>query len=173
MDLTYIFGGWHAVARIAFIAAGGFITLIVLLRVGGWRRLTQMNVFDFVVAVTLGSAFGRAITAREVGILDVFVAFAVLVGMQQAFAWLQRSSDGFGRFVRPPPVLVYHRGKVLDEALSATGLREIELLQAARREGLGSLAEAEALIVEPDGSVSVVLADKAGDGSAIRRLVEG
>lgn len=172
MEPTYIFGGWNAIARIAFIAAGGFITLIVLLRVGGWRRLTRMNVFDFVVTVTLGSAFGRALTAREVGIVDAFTAFAVLIGMQQAFAWLQRRSDGFARFVRPPPVLVYHRGEIVDQALRATGLREVELLQAARQHGLGSLEEAEVVVLEPDGSFSVVLSDKAGDGSAFRRLAD-
>jgi uncharacterized membrane protein YcaP (DUF421 family) len=70
VETTYWFGGWDALARIALVATCGYLALVALLRVGGWRRLTRMRLFDFVVAVTIGSAFGRILTAREVGVVD-------------------------------------------------------------------------------------------------------
>jgi ribose/xylose/arabinose/galactoside ABC-type transport system permease subunit len=41
--------------------------------------VSRMTPFDFVITVTLGSAFGRVLTAQEVALVEVFVAFGLLV----------------------------------------------------------------------------------------------
>jgi uncharacterized membrane protein YcaP (DUF421 family) len=172
MEPTFLFGGWEAIARIAFITTGGYIALVILLRVAGWRRLTQMSGFDFIVAVTIGSAFGRMLTAREVGLLDAVVTFTVLLMLQQAVAWLQQRSPRFGSLIRAKPVLVCYQGRILEDVLSEQRLREAELMQAVRAQGLGSVAEAEAIVLEPDGSFSVVQRNTAGDGSAVTGITQ-
>jgi uncharacterized membrane protein YcaP (DUF421 family) len=167
MEPTFLFGGWEAIARIAFITTGGYVALIILLRVAGWRRLTQMSGFDFIVAVTIGSAFGRMLTAREVGLIDALATFTVLLMLQQAVAWLQQRSSRVSSLIRARPILVWYQGRILADVLSEQRLREAELMQAVRAQGLGSMAEAEAIVLEPDGSFSVVQRNTAGDGSAI------
>jgi uncharacterized membrane protein YcaP (DUF421 family) len=122
--------------------------------------------------VTIGSAFGRMLTAREVGLVDALATFTVLLMLQQAVAWLQQRSSRFGSLIRAKPVLVCYRGRILDDVLSDQRLREAELLQAVRAEGLGSIAEAEAIVLEPDGSFSVVQRSTAGDGSAITGIAD-
>jgi uncharacterized membrane protein YcaP (DUF421 family) len=168
VETTYWFGGWDALARIALVATCGYLALVALLRVGGWRRLTRMRLFDFVVAVTIGSAFGRILTAREVGVVDAAFTFAMLIALQQAAAWLQFRSTRAARLMRPPPALLYYRGEMMDRTLRRERVRQAELLQAARAEGFGSLDGVEAIVLEPDGEFSVIGSARAGDGESIR-----
>jgi uncharacterized membrane protein YcaP (DUF421 family) len=166
VETTYWFGGWDAIARIVVITTGGYIAMILVLRVGGWRRLTKMRLYDFIIAVTIGSAFGRMLTAREVGVVDAFVVFSVLVG-------LQHRSTHFARLVTPDPVLVYYRGTMMADSMKRARVREAELLQAARERGFGALNELEAVVLEPDGEFSVIATSKVGDGSAVRKVASG
>jgi uncharacterized membrane protein YcaP (DUF421 family) len=173
METTFWFGGWDAIARIVVITTGGYIAMLLVLRVGGWRRLTKMRLYDFIVAVTIGSAFGRMLTAREVGVVDAFVVFAMLIGLQQIAAWLQHRSTRFARLIAPDPALVFYRGEIMADTMKRERVREAELLQAARAEGYGSLSEVEAIVLEPDGDFSVIPRSQTGDGAAIRKVASG
>jgi uncharacterized membrane protein YcaP (DUF421 family) len=172
VELTYWFGGWDAIARIALVAACGYVAMLVLLRVGGRRRLTEMRLFDFILAVTIGSAFGRALTAREVGVVDTAFTFAVLIMLQQIGAWLQYRVPIAARLMGRSPVLLYYRGQLQKEALAQERIREAEVLQAVRAQGLGSLQDVEVAVLEPDGTVSVIRRDALGDGAAVRIITD-
>jgi uncharacterized membrane protein YcaP (DUF421 family) len=78
-DVTFLSNGWVPVARVLFITVTGYLTLLVLLRLSGQRTLAQMSALDLVITVTIGSAFGRVITAREVAVVEVVAAFGALV----------------------------------------------------------------------------------------------
>lgn len=173
VETTYWFGGWDAILRIIVITTCGYVAMIVLLRYAGWRRLTRMRLFDFIVAVTIGSAFGRMLTAREVGVVDAIVVFATLILLQQLGAWVQRSSRRLSPLMSPPPVLVYFRGQVMEDALRRHRLQHAELLQAVREEGIGSLTDVHAIVLEPSGEFSVIAASKMGDGSAVQPVRDG
>lgn len=172
MELNYWFGGWDAILRIALISTFGYLSLIAVLRVGGWRRLTRMRLFDFLITVTIGSAFGRMLTAQEVGIVDAAFTFSMLILLQQVIARLQYRSTRFASLISPPPRLLFYRGDFVREGLKHEGLREAEVEQAARQAGLGSLSEVEAVVLEPFGEFSVIPRSDTGDGSTIRHVVE-
>jgi uncharacterized membrane protein YcaP (DUF421 family) len=172
VETIFWFGGWEALARIAVISTFGYISLIAILRLGGWRRLTRMRLFDFIVTVTIGSAFGRMLTAREVGVADAAFTFAMLILLQQAAARVQHRSDRVAAIISPPPRLLFYRGEFVKDALKREGLREAEVEQAARQAGLGSLSEVEAVVLEPFGEFSVIPRSDAGDGSTIRHVLE-
>jgi uncharacterized membrane protein YcaP (DUF421 family) len=173
VELTYWFGGWDAIARIALVASCGYVAMLLLLRVGGRRRLTEMRLFDFILAITIGSAFGRALTAREVGVVDAAFTFAVLILLQQIGAWLQHRVPAAAGLMGRSPVLLYYRGHLQRDALSQERIREAEVLQAVRSQGLGSLQDVEAVVLEPDGTFSVIRLDALGDGAAVRIITDG
>jgi uncharacterized membrane protein YcaP (DUF421 family) len=172
VETIYWFGGWEAIGRIAVIATFGYVSLIAVLRLGGWRRLTRMRLFDFIITVTIGSAFGRMLTAQEVGVADAAFTFAMLVLLQQVVARLQHRSDRIAAIISPPPRLLFYRGDFVKDALKHEGLRREEVEQAARQAGLGSLSEVEAVVLEPFGEFSVIPKSDAGDGSTIRHVAE-
>jgi uncharacterized membrane protein YcaP (DUF421 family) len=159
---------WSVVLRILLVGVAAYATLVVLLRVSGKRTLGKLNAFDFVTTVAIGSVLATAVLDPQTTWMAALTAMAVLVGAQfvvaQVTTWLPR-----GRwFVNASPTLVVRDGQVLDEQLRQVRLTRGELDQAVRAAGQGSLALVAAVVLEPDGSLSVVPSSALGDGSSLR-----
>ncbi|CAN5844762.1 hypothetical protein BH23ACT2_BH23ACT2_05350 [soil metagenome] len=166
-DVTFFWGGWEPLVRIVLVATLGYVWLLVLVRSTGQRTLAKMTPLDFIISITLGSAFGRVITARDVAVSEVGVAFVVLVVLQWAAAYVRGRSRWITRLIDVEPALLYHRGQILHGAMRRHRITEKDLLGAARQNGMGALAEAEVILLEPGGEFAVIGPDQLGDSSAI------
>jgi uncharacterized membrane protein YcaP (DUF421 family) len=166
-DVSFFWGSWEPLVRIALVTTLGYLWLVLLVSRSGPRTLTTMTPFDFVITVTLGSAFGRVITAQDVPVSEVVLAFAVLVALQWVAAFARARSKGVTRLLDAEPTLLYHRGEVLPDAMRRHRITEKDLVGAARQHGMGDLAEAEAIVLEPSGGFAVIGPDQIGDSSAI------
>jgi uncharacterized membrane protein YcaP (DUF421 family) len=167
VEPVFFFGGWEPIARVLVVATLGYAALVVLLRVSGKRTLARLNSFDFIITVTIGASFGRVLTARGTSLAEAVAAFAALVTLQYVVTSVQVRSPRFARLLTAPPTLLYYQGQFLHGAMRAHRVTEAELEAVARLKGLGSLQEAEALVMESDGRFAVVKASSAGDGSAL------
>jgi uncharacterized membrane protein YcaP (DUF421 family) len=171
-DVQFLWDGWEPLARILVVGTLGYVWLVMLLRTTGPRNLAKMTPFDFVIAVTLGSAFGRVLTAQEVAVSDAVVAFALLVALQWLLANLRARSKAFAKLVDTGPTLLYHRGRPLPDALRRHRLKEADLHSAAREQGMGSLQDVEAIVLQADGTFAVIGTSAMGDGSSVRPFVQ-
>ncbi|HMO12357.1 MAG TPA: DUF421 domain-containing protein [Actinotalea sp.] len=170
-DVSVVWGGWEPIARIAVVGTLGYAWLVILLRGTGPRNMAKMTPFDFVVTVTLGSAFGRVLTATEVSISEAAVTFALLIGLQWLLAEARVRSARVKSLVDVRPTLLFHRGQVVAEGLRRHRLTETDLHSAARENGLGSLEEVEAMILQSDGTFAVISRSAMGDGSSVHPYV--
>jgi uncharacterized membrane protein YcaP (DUF421 family) len=169
-DITYFWNGHEPVIRVLFIALAGYVTLLALLRLSGQRTLAQMTAMDLVITVTLGSAFGRVITAREVALVEVLAAFGALVLLQWLVAQFWGRARRLRRSVAVWPTLVFYDGEPIREALARHRLLEDDLYTAARQQGMGSLEDVQAVIFEANGAFTVLSKSQYGDGSAVDSL---
>lgn len=170
--VVFWYGGWEPILRILVVGTLGYLALVVLLRVSGKRTLARMNAFDFVITVAIGAAFGRVLTARQVALAEAVTAFAVLVVLQLVVTSIQVRSKRVDRLLTAAPRLLCYRGRLLDDALRAERVTAEELQGVARLKGLGSLAEAEAVVMETDGRFSVIRREDRGDGSTLGSVRE-
>lgn len=169
-DVTFLFGSWTAVIRVVFMSVAGYVTLLLLLRVSGQRTLSQLTAFDMVITVTVGSAFGRVITARDVALVEVIAAFGSLVLLQWIVANLWGRLPSIRSRLSPTPALLYYDGEIVWSQMRRTHLREDDLLWAARQEGLGTLDDVQAILLEGNGGMSVLTAASFGDGRVLQEL---
>lgn len=132
-----------------------------------------MTPLDFVVAVTLGSAFGRTVTAVDVPASQAVAALVLLVGLQWLLATVRYRGGWMRRAVDSPPVLLWYDGALVQESLRRHRMTEADVHTAAREAGHGSLAGLQAVILQQDGSLGVITADGMGDGSTVLPYVEG
>ncbi|PPK97998.1 hypothetical protein CLV92_102149 [Kineococcus xinjiangensis] len=160
-------GGWDPVVRLLVVGTLGYVWLVGVLRVTGPRNLAKMTPFDFVLTVTLGSAYGRVLTATEVPLVVALLALTLLVALQWAFAALRRRSSGFRRLVDTGPVLLFHDGEFVEPAMRRHRFLESDVHSAARENGLGSLDDVAAVVLQADGSFAVIQRSSMGDASAV------
>jgi uncharacterized membrane protein YcaP (DUF421 family) len=166
-EVMFFHDSWEAVGRVVFITTTGYLALMALLRVTGQRTMSQMSGFDLIVGVTIGSAFGRVITATEVALTEALTAFVVLIGLQWIVATAYQRIPALRRIVVNGPALLYLDGEVVERGMRQNRLRREDLLTAVRQQGMGSLDEARAIVLESDGSFTVISGSQLGDGSAL------
>ncbi|PRC48412.1 DUF421 domain-containing protein, partial [Mycobacterium sp. ITM-2017-0098] len=65
------------------------------------------------------------------------------------------------------PTLLLSQGRFLDDALKAQRVSVDEIRQVIRSSGHGDVSKVAAVVLESDGSLSVITSDKAGDWSAL------
>ncbi len=150
------FQGWAGLGRVVVVGALAYVALVLLLRVSGKRTLSKMNAFDLVVTVALGSTLATILLSGDVALAEGLAAFALLVALQFVITWLSVRSETVSRFVKNEPALLLYRGNFLRDALRRERVAEPEVLAALRSQGVAALDEVEAVVLETDGTFSVV-----------------
>lgn len=153
---AYVFDGWDPLWRDGLITVVSYVALLLLLRLVGQRALAKLKVFDFIVIVALGATFGRALTAKDVTLVEALVVPALLVGLQYLFATMTARWPLAARLFTQKPVLVYFQGETLPGVLHRHRLTRTDLLEAAQEHGLAGLEEVGAIILEGTGTLAVI-----------------
>ena len=153
-----MFDSWLGILRVLIVGPLAYVSLVVLLRVSGKRTLAKLNAFDLVVTIALGSTFATVLLSKSVPLAEGVTGMIVLVALQYAVAWLSVRSSTISGLVKAEPSLVMRDGAYLDAALKAQRLTHGEILAALRAAGLAGPEGVASVILETDGSLSVVKA---------------
>ncbi len=171
LTMDMFFQGWSGLGRVLVVGLCAYAGLVLMLRISGKRTLSKMNAFDFVVTVALGSTLATVFLSKDVALAEGVMAMGLLIILQWLVAWLAVRSATWRGFIKSEPRLLALRGDLIEGALRGERISPEEVRSAVRSAGHGSLAETEAVVLETDGSFSVIEAtEKRRDASALRRL---
>ena len=149
-----------------------YISIITILRISGKRTLAKMNAFDFVITVALGSAYGRILTAKQVSLAEAITTFALLAILQFVVSKLENKSKWFYQLVTSQPTLLYYRGQFMESAMRKQRVRKDSLLGTVRQNKFSSLEQVEAIILETDGSFSVLRKQEDTDQTTYKSIIQ-
>ncbi|MEU7567590.1 YetF domain-containing protein [Streptomyces fradiae] len=161
------FDSWSDALRVGVMALLAYAALIVTLRTAGKRTLAKMNAFDLVVTVALGSTLATILLNGQVSLLEGVLALVLLVALQFVSAWGAVRWSAARRLLKSRPTLLLHRGRMLPEAMEGQRVTAGEVRQAVRAQGIGGLEEVHAVVLETDGSFSVIPRAQAGSADAL------
>ncbi len=164
------FDGWEAVVRTVVVGVLAYAILVAVLRTTGKRTLAKMNAFDLVVTVAIGSTLATILLNEEVALAEGATAFLVLALLQYAVATGTVRSPKLRSLVKSTPHALVLDGQHVPGALADERVTPEEINAALRSAGLGDIGLAAAVVLETDGSFSVVPREQAGDGSALADL---
>ncbi len=165
MHVESFFDSWDGLLRIIVIGTIAYVALVTVLRISGKRTLSKMNAFDLVVTVALGSTLATVILSKDVALAEGVLALVLLVALQLIVSWSSVRSKTISRLVKSEPALVYYRGEFLREQMHRARVVEDEVLAAMREQGQASLGDVEAVVLETDGTMSVVMPGGPGRSS--------
>lgn len=151
-----LFQDWSALARTIVVGVLAYLSLLVFLRVSGRRTLSKMNAFDFVVTVALGSTLATILLNRNVALAEGATALALLIVLQFVITWTSVRAAWVRRLVTGDPILLFYRGATLPGAMRRSRVTEDEVRAAVRGASIASMDDVEAVVLETDGSFSVL-----------------
>jgi uncharacterized membrane protein YcaP (DUF421 family) len=163
--MAVLFQDWTRLLVLIATAVIAYLVLIAVLRAAGKRTLSKLNVFDFIVTVALGSTLATVILSREIPLVEGVTALVLLVGLQYLVAKLSRRWTRLRRMVKSVPTVLLYEGVVCEDALTRERLTRKELAQVARQHGYASFSDVACVVLETDGTFSVLT--RLGDKSAL------
>lgn len=153
---NFIAGELNDYIRILISAAIMYAGTILLIRLSGKRSTSQMNNFDWVVTVAMGSITGSGIILDNVEVGEALLAVASLLGFQ----WLLTAGilrhEWLASLVKAEPTLLVDDGRFLDHAMRRERITRQEVLSSVRHKGYASLEDVRCVILEPDADFSVI-----------------
>jgi uncharacterized membrane protein YcaP (DUF421 family) len=159
VGLNWVYLGWRFPLRALTTSILMFVTLLVVVRLGGKRTLTKMNVFDFVFSVAIGSTVAATIMSHDVTYVEGAIAVAAFAGMQILAGTVSSRWSRIDTIINGRPSLVMRDGKFLHKCLHREKISQEEVLCALRLHSISRFEEVAAVVVETDGQFSVLRHD--------------
>lgn len=148
---------WEVVARVAVTTGLFYLTIFAVLRIAGRRTLAQFSAFDYVVTIAMGSLLAGTALSPSTTFAQGVTALIVLIGLQLLIGWLRQRSGPARRLLDFQPQEIGRDGRL---SLSSNPLRaqltEDEVRSLLREKGIFDVEDARLVILEPNGSISVL-----------------
>lgn len=151
-----IFQDWSGIARTIVVGTLAYLALVISLRVSGKRTLAKLNAFDLVVTVAIGSTLATVLLSEDVALAEGVTALLLLIALQYVVTTLSVRSRSFARVVRSEPSLLLRNGDPIPGAMRKARVTRAELETVVRTQGYQELTGVAAVILESDGSFSVI-----------------
>lgn len=163
-----LFNSWERLLQAAILGVLTYLSLVMILRLYGKRTLSQMNIFEFVVTVALGSIAASTILNSSVALAEGVVAIFVLSGMQFVMSWSSARSNRVQAVIKANPRLLFYQGEFLSEAMLSERVTREEILYGIRQAGIADLNDVAAVVMETNGQLSVIQRSDDGDVSTLQ-----
>lgn len=145
----------------ALRAATIYAFLLVIFRIAGRRTLSQMTSFDFVLLLVISEAASNALLGDDFSITNGLLIITFLVAIDVSLSMLKGKSARFAKAIDGIPMIIVDRGAPLRQRMKRARVDEDDVLEAARKtQGLESLSQIKYAVLEIDGVISIIPAEK-------------
>ncbi len=154
--MEMFFQGWEGIVRTLVVGFLAYLSLVSILRISGKRTLAKLNAFDLVVTVALGSILASILVQKSVPLTDGITALVLLIGLQYLVTATSVRWEAFARGVRASPSLLVRNGEFCRGTMRRERVTEPEILSAVRASGASGVEDTAAVVLESDGTISVI-----------------
>lgn len=133
-----------------------YLGIWAFVRIFGKRTLANLNAFDLLVTVAVGSTAATVVVDSSISYAAGAAAIAFPLVAQYVVASVASRSNRAERFIKAQPSMLLWDGKVLQDMLEHEMITEHEIDRAVRKAGLSTLREVQAVVLEVDGELSVI-----------------
>ena len=151
-----------SLGEIAVSALLFYFLILAMVRVVGKRSTAQFNSFDWIINITVGSLAASGILLRNVPFHNAAAAIVVIMLGQFILTKLVLRFDWVARMVKARPTLLTHKGRYLEQAMEKTRVSREEIRARLRAEGLIDIDDTNWVVLETDGSLTVIPVQDAG-----------
>ncbi len=150
-------------------AAIVYVLFLAALRVFGKREIGQFTLFDLALILLAANALQPAMTGPDTSITGGLIIVATIFILNLVVARLRERYPAVRRLLEPQPTVLARDGAWISTALDHEGIDLTDAEAALREHGVERVDEARLVVLEEDGSISVVASDGSTRGRRVRR----
>lgn len=147
---------WNSTLRILISAFIAYAAIIIYIRILGKRSTSEMNNFDWIVTVSLGSIMASSVVLKDVSVPEGMLSILTLLLLQYLVTKIMYYSDLFRETVKSTPRLLFFKGEFIEENMENERVLKPEVYAAIRKKGLKSVEQVYAVVLETNAKISVI-----------------
>lgn len=136
------------------------LVLLVLTELMGQKQLSQMNAFDYVTGITIGSIAAEMATELDKSPAVGIVSMGVYAFLGIGFSYLGRKSLKLRRKLNGRIYVLMENGRLNKEMFEKAHLDLSDFLMLARIQGFFDPSALETVLMEPNGTLSFLPKEK-------------
>lgn len=136
------------------------IILFFITKLIGKKQVSQLNLFDYIVGITIGSIAADISLDLEKDLIAGIVSLLLYGIIAYIIAKATIKSITLRRFITGVPTILMENGKIIESGLKKSKLDINDFLAEARTQGYFDLNEIDTAIMEINGSISFLLKEK-------------
>lgn len=130
------------------------ITLFIVTKLIGRKQISQLNIFDFIIGITIGNIAAEMAVNKEVDLVGGIVAILIYAFSSLLVSFVTSKSIKARRFFTGVPIIVVENGKLLEDSLKKIHFDINDFLEECRVSGYFDLSQIEYAIMESNGQIS-------------------
>ncbi len=146
-----------------------YIFIILAIRLFGKNELAQLSVTDFVFILLISNSVQNAMVGTDSSIPGGIAAALGLFVTNYIFKLLLSRSTFFSKMVQGEKIVLVVDGKVLKAGLKQSMMSEEELEMSIREHGVKDIKDADLVVLEVDGNITVLSKDFAHKSTRRRK----
>ena len=140
-----------------FITAPISLTVLFLLaKLMGNKQMSELNMFDYINGITIGSIAAELATGEFTDIYDGVMAMVIYSLIAIMLTFLSQKSLLLRRFITGKSIIIYDNGKIYNKNLSTAKIDINEILVMCRSKGYFNFDEIQTVILESNGQLSIL-----------------
>jgi uncharacterized membrane protein YcaP (DUF421 family) len=136
-----------------------YLFIIAAIRLFGKKELAQLSVVDLVFILLISNSVQNAMVGSDTTLPGGMAAALGLFIANYLFKCLLRNSAWLSKAVQGEKIVLVHDGVILKKGMQEAMMSHDELERAVREHGVSSIGEANLVILEVDGNISVLSKD--------------
>lgn len=130
------------------------IVLFIITELMGKKQISQLNLFDYIVGISIGSIAASFSVDDSIDYLDGILSIVIYGGVATFISFLTTKSIVLRRFFTGTPLVLMNQGKFNYKNLKKSKLDVNDFLQFARENGYYDITQINCAIFETSGKVS-------------------
>lgn len=134
-----------------------YAAVILAVRLMGKRQISELDPSELVITILISDL--AAVPMQDLGIplIAGLVPIAALIIVEIAMSALSLHSRGFRRLLNGQPAILIRKGQLDIAKLRQLRLTTDEVVETLRKQNVASVADVKYGVLEPDGTLTVVL----------------
>lgn len=136
------------------------VILFFITKMMGKKQISELNFFDYVVGITIGSIAADISLDIEKDMIAGIAALFIYGGISYIISLVSMKSILARRFFIGVPTVLVEKGKIIESGLKKSKIDVNDLLMEARENGYFNLDEIDYSLMEVNGNISFLPKEK-------------
>ena len=134
-----------------------YVLALILSKLIGIKIISQMNFFDFIMGVSIGSMIAKIIIDKDHVVLSGTIALIIFTLLTIATSYLNLKSYTARSIINAKTLILIENGRIIDKNMKKLRISINELMMKLREKDVFNLEDVQFAIMESNGQLSVLI----------------